>query len=342
MALKWPGGLITKTKVTPAGPTEGGAASGIWTITEALQWVGKELWPTAGNVFQPVIFIGGYSNGTGREEIDEVNPATTGNATKWTDLTTEAANGSGCGSATRALWTPISGDNDMIQYIDYASGGGGSDFGAAVQADTVGSGALSTTTRGCFAAGDDSSARDVISYVTLSSVGAASDFGDLTIARYYITGMASATRGLWAGGEHSGSPTTRVDYITVASTGNAIDFGGVDPSSYWGAGSANGTYGMYWGGKTSSTDYTDKIQRVTIATLGDFVDFGDLTTGTRAAAGQGSSTRALCGGGGTSSDARTFTIEFVEIATTGNASDFGDLTQDRSNLMAASAVQGNF
>ena len=49
MSRKWPGGLITKTKVTPAGPYENSAASGVWTLSEALQWKGKALWPTAGN-----------------------------------------------------------------------------------------------------------------------------------------------------------------------------------------------------------------------------------------------------------------------------------------------------
>ena len=63
MSRKWPGSLITKTKVTPAGPLEGGAASGVWTLAEALQWTGKELWPLAGNAFTPLIFIGGYSTG---------------------------------------------------------------------------------------------------------------------------------------------------------------------------------------------------------------------------------------------------------------------------------------
>ena len=49
MSVKRPGGLITKTKVTPAGPFTSGAASGVWTLQEAYQWIGKSLWPTAGN-----------------------------------------------------------------------------------------------------------------------------------------------------------------------------------------------------------------------------------------------------------------------------------------------------
>ena len=50
MSEQFPGGLISKTPVTPAGPFENGAASGIWTLEEAYQWAGDGLWPTAGNV----------------------------------------------------------------------------------------------------------------------------------------------------------------------------------------------------------------------------------------------------------------------------------------------------
>ena len=71
MSRKWPGSLITKTKVTPAGPYQGGAASGVWTLSEALQWTAKDLWPLAGNTFTPVIFIGG--SGTNAQKIEQVN-----------------------------------------------------------------------------------------------------------------------------------------------------------------------------------------------------------------------------------------------------------------------------
>ena len=47
MSRKWPGSLITKTKVTPAGPYEGCAASGVWTLSEALQLTATDLWPLA-------------------------------------------------------------------------------------------------------------------------------------------------------------------------------------------------------------------------------------------------------------------------------------------------------
>lgn len=48
MSQKWPGGIIRKNPVTPAGPDYNGAASGIWTVNEAAYWAKQGLWPTPG------------------------------------------------------------------------------------------------------------------------------------------------------------------------------------------------------------------------------------------------------------------------------------------------------
>lgn len=53
MSNRWPGGLIRKTPVTPAGPYQNGAAPGMWTLAEATFWTKQGLWPIAGNV-QPL------------------------------------------------------------------------------------------------------------------------------------------------------------------------------------------------------------------------------------------------------------------------------------------------
>jgi hypothetical protein len=45
----WPGNLIRKTPVTPAGPFENGAAPGVWSLSEASYWTKQGLWPIAGN-----------------------------------------------------------------------------------------------------------------------------------------------------------------------------------------------------------------------------------------------------------------------------------------------------
>ena len=61
------GSIITKTPITPSGPYQCGAASGVWTIDQMVGWQKAGLWPTAGNV-QPgslAIFALGYVSGIG-------------------------------------------------------------------------------------------------------------------------------------------------------------------------------------------------------------------------------------------------------------------------------------
>lgn len=64
MSKTWPGGLIRKTPVTPAGPYQNGAASGIWTLDQAEYWTKQGLWPIAGNtlpvedVFSTYLYTG--------------------------------------------------------------------------------------------------------------------------------------------------------------------------------------------------------------------------------------------------------------------------------------------
>ena len=70
MSNRWPGGLIRKTPVTPAGPFQCGAASGVWTLAEAAFWTKQGLWPTQGNtlavedVFSTWLYTGNGSTQT--------------------------------------------------------------------------------------------------------------------------------------------------------------------------------------------------------------------------------------------------------------------------------------
>jgi len=351
MALKWPGGLITKTKVTPAGPYEGGAASGVWTLAEALQWTGKELWPLAGNTFTPVIFIGGLSTSGGSGvviyTISQVNPSTTGNAVDWADVSNRIAGGgpAACSSSTRAVFGPVyPSPYDAIDYIDYSSGGASATFGDLLGGfDYTGTAGLSSSTRGCWAGGGDANSRDTICYITLASTGNALDFGDPTIARVAMVGAASATRGLFMGGEVPGSgKQNTVDYITIASTGNAIDFGDLVNTPQYFGGAANTVTAIAGGGTpTNAGGAVDVIQERTIASTGNFSDFGDLSQALWEISAASSSTRVLFGGGTDTSSVKIDVIQYITIASAGNAVDFGDLLQITASMASASAVQGN-
>ena len=50
MSQKYPGGLITKSPITPSGPYETSTASGIWTLDQQAYWRKLNQWPIAGSV----------------------------------------------------------------------------------------------------------------------------------------------------------------------------------------------------------------------------------------------------------------------------------------------------
>jgi len=77
MSEKYPGGLITKTPITPAGPYQTGAASGVWTRDQQLQYQQQGIWPTAGltpnyieDVFSTYLYTG---NDTGQSITNGIN-----------------------------------------------------------------------------------------------------------------------------------------------------------------------------------------------------------------------------------------------------------------------------
>ena len=64
MSNRWPAGIIRKNPVTPAGPLQNGAASGVWSLADAAYWTKQGLWPLAGNtlavedVFSTYLYTG--------------------------------------------------------------------------------------------------------------------------------------------------------------------------------------------------------------------------------------------------------------------------------------------
>lgn len=77
MSNRWPGGLIRKTPVTPAGPFQNGAASGVWSLADAAYWTKQGLWPLAGNTppaiedyFSTYLYTGNGSTQTITNGID--------------------------------------------------------------------------------------------------------------------------------------------------------------------------------------------------------------------------------------------------------------------------------
>jgi hypothetical protein len=50
MSKQYPGGLITKSPITPSGPFETSTAPGVWTLDQQAYWQKQGNWPTQGNV----------------------------------------------------------------------------------------------------------------------------------------------------------------------------------------------------------------------------------------------------------------------------------------------------
>ena len=77
MSDRYPGGLITKTPVVPAGPYQDGAAPGIWTLEQQAYYAAQGLWPIAGNTdpgdpyykYVTMLLTGNGTNGAQNNKI---------------------------------------------------------------------------------------------------------------------------------------------------------------------------------------------------------------------------------------------------------------------------------
>lgn len=104
---RWPGGLIRKTPVIPAGPYQNGAASGVWTLADAAYWIKQGLWPLAGNV-APIgapYWIDRLYRSTDNQITRAVAVDTDGNVYSATQQT----------SKTAILKTPVAGNSATYQ-----------------------------------------------------------------------------------------------------------------------------------------------------------------------------------------------------------------------------------
>ena len=260
------------------------------------------------------------------------NMSTTGNAIDFGDFSANRYFCSACSDRTRAVVDSGEGTMTSKQFFTMASGGGGTTFGNVSYHPSNGhraAGAVSNTTRGIFAGGDDfvTYSLNSIEYVTIQSTGTAVDFGDLyTATRLTATGN-STTRGIFAGGDAGPAFTNVIQFITTSTLGNSADFGDISVTRQSVSGCSNATRMLIFGGASGPTNY-NIIEYVTIATLGNAQDFGDLTVAKELSAAAASPTRGCCAGGQTSPGVRTNAIDYVTIMSTGNAIDFGDLLEN--------------
>jgi len=270
--------------------------------------------------------------------IDQLTISTTGNATDFGNLTVARTEAAGLSSSTRGIFggglVSTFGRTDVIDYVTIASSGNATDFGNLISSAGIKSaGAVSSSVRGVFAGGTDSSSLNVIQYITIASTGNATDFGDLAAAQSNAFGAGSSTRGLLGF-------NSSIYYITIASTGNAVDFGDwTGGNGDFRGGCSNGTRAVFGGRRYSATPYNN-MEYFTIASTGNGTDFGDLTVARYALSGTSGGNRGVFAGGRDQSANTYDTIDYIDISSTGNATDFGNLTQTCTGTAACSNAHG--
>ncbi len=325
MPKRFLGNIMTDAPTAPAGPYQDGAASGVWSLAEALSYTKGGLWPITGNlpdVSNRGIYAGGLTGYSA--DIQFIHIPTLGNSSDFGDLFLGVSNQpSAASSSTRYLYAGgFDGDShtNTVQFGNY-NGGTGSDFGDLTAGRSEGGG-LSNETRAVFVGSGTT-----MDYVTIASAGNATDFGDLGTSQESLRSVASTTRGVTMGGN-----TNQNMYITIASTGSSSNFGEMLNGTIQGGACSNSTRGIYAGGRVASAQ-VDVVQYLTIASAGDCVDFGNLAgSGDRYNDNVCTSTRAVfLGFSGTDQS------EYVTIATTGNAVEFGDLAGNRVQVGAGTS-----
>jgi hypothetical protein len=150
MSNRWPGGIIRKTPVTPAGPAQNGAASGVWSLADAAYWTKQGLWPIAGFIPDGTFAIMALGNTNGGSVVRNKYTYSGCVVSAATAATAVSSCGSATGNSTVGIFAVASGSTarNKYTYVGCVVSAGG----AATQALCGGS-AVGNSTVGIFALG---------------------------------------------------------------------------------------------------------------------------------------------------------------------------------------------
>jgi hypothetical protein len=95
MAERYPGGVISKTPPTVTGPAPGtgGAASGVWTLSEVLGYVKAGNWPGAALPFEDRLYAWGLNTSAQLGDntvVSKSSPVQIGALTDWLKVSAAA------------------------------------------------------------------------------------------------------------------------------------------------------------------------------------------------------------------------------------------------------------
>ena len=154
------------------------------------------------------IMAGGQDPSSGNQGVNTIEfviTSTTGNTQDFGDMVKTRRGGAGCSNSVRAVFgtgyiapSPSNTATNNVEFITIASGGNGTNFGDLTYARLETYGAVASSTRGVFGAGNDGSDGFVttIDYVQIMSTGNGVDFGDLQEARGGAAGCSNGNGGL--------------------------------------------------------------------------------------------------------------------------------------------------
>ena len=194
--------------------------------------------------------MGGISPGSapnlGRNTMDYVTIAQTGDAVDFGDLLDTPALTSSCASHTRGVMMDGGAPNpsyntNRIQYITIASLGNAQDFGDMV-ANTTYNAAASNSVRG-ISSGNGANPTSRLDMITIATLGNSIDFGTSTVTRSASTASSSPVRMVVAGGYSSNYDAT-MDYVSFETRGNAVDFGDLSAANAYTCGFSNAHGGL--------------------------------------------------------------------------------------------------
>jgi hypothetical protein len=154
MSNRWPGGIIRKTPITPAGPLQCGSASGVWSLADAAYWAKQGLWPVAGNSGFAIFALGAI-NACGTLSTTRNRYTFSSDAvSSATAATGASARGSAAGNSTVGIFALgcVSFNRSTTRNKYTYSGCVVSAGGAATQATAEGA-ATGNSTTGIFALG---------------------------------------------------------------------------------------------------------------------------------------------------------------------------------------------
>ena len=182
MSRTYQGGIITKTPITPSGPYQCGAASGVWTIDQMVGWQKAGLWPTAGNIGVGTFAIFALGNVSGTSTTR--NKYTFSSCLNGTATAASAASysGSAAGNSTVGIFALGYTSGYSTTRDKYTYSGCVVSSGAAARVASDDGSAAGNATVGIFAIGNSTTTRDKYTYSgdtngTATAASAASSYG---------------------------------------------------------------------------------------------------------------------------------------------------------------------